>query len=223
MGALSGSISIRRYRVTDPLPADPRARLSRGLRSHGFTPLDPKGDVDKSVGWVSMLDYDDADLRADKLFFVASGGEQLRVALRIDVLKPPPAEVKRQLRARAAAMEAAEGRQLTRREKGVLKEEVVRQLRQSTLPRVKTIDMVWNLDSGQLYFWSQTKSVNELFVNEFVRAFGLRLDIDGPGRWTRRSGAAELLAKLEPTPELWQGFAGLRPLAADSSSDGEGR
>jgi DNA recombination-dependent growth factor C len=216
MGALAGSISVRRYRVTDPLPADPRAKLARGLRAHAFAPLDPKGEADRALGWVSIDDHNDAELRADKLFFVAAGGEQLRVALRIDVLKPPPAEVKRQLRTRVAAMESAEGRPLTRREKSALKDEVVRLLRQRSFPRVRVVDMVWNLDSGQLWFWSQTKSVNELFVGEFVRACGLRLDVDGPARWTRRSAAAERLGRLEPTPELWRGFAGLRPLSSTS-------
>jgi recombination associated protein RdgC len=219
MGALTGSISVRRYRILDPLPADPRARLARGARSHQFLPLDPKGEAERSVGWVTIADYEDADLRADKLFFVASGGEQLRVALRIDVLKPPTAEVRRQLQARVAAFETAEKRPITRREKGALKDEIVRTLRQRTLPRVRICDVVWNLDTQRLYFWSQTKTVNELFVDQFVRSFGLRLEIEGPGRWTRAAATPKQLEELEPTPELWQGFAGLRPLAASAAQE----
>jgi DNA recombination-dependent growth factor C len=219
MGALAGSISVRRYRILDPLPADPRARLARGARSHQFLPLDPKGEAERSAGWVNLADYEDADLRADKLFFVASGGEQLRVALRIDVLKPPAAEVRRQLQARVAAFEAAEKRPITRREKGALKDEIVRTLRQRTLPRVRVCDVVWNLDTQRLYFWSQTKTVNELFVDQFVRSFGLRLEIEGPGRWTRAAATPKQLEGLEPTPELWQGFAGLRPLAASAAQE----
>src|SRR4051794_30392185 len=135
MGAIAGSISVRRYRILDPLPADPRAKLARGARSHQFLPLDPKGEAERSVGWVAISDYDDADLPADKLFFVTAGaGEQLRIALRIDVLKPPPAEVRRQLQARVSAFEAAEKRSITRREKSALKDEIVRTLRQRTLP-----------------------------------------------------------------------------------------
>lgn len=219
MGALTGSISVRRYRILDPLPPDARQRFARGLRAHAFQPLDPKAEPERSVGWVCVGAPDDADLRADKLFFVAAGGEQLRVSLRIDVLKPPPAEVRRQLASRVAAKEAEEGRKLSRREKGALKEEVVRQLRQRSFPRVRVVDVVWNLDTARLYFWSQTKSVNELFVDQFVRAFGLRLDVDGPARWTRAIVDKAALAALEPTPELWLGFAGLRPLAADAPKE----
>jgi hypothetical protein len=79
--------------------------------------------------------------------------------------------------------------------------------------------VVWNLDTARLYFWSQTKSINELFVDQFVRAFGLRLEIDGPGRWTRAAVDKGALAQLEPTPELWQGFAGLRPLSIDAPKE----
>jgi DNA recombination-dependent growth factor C len=219
MGALAGSISVRRYKILDPLPPDARQRFARGLRAHAFQPLDPKAEADRSVGWVCIGAPDDADLRADKLFFVAAGGEQLRVSLRIDVLKPPPAEVRRQLQARVAEKEAEQGRKLSRREKSALKDDVVHKLRQRTFPRVRVVDTVWNLDSGRLYFWSQTKSINELFVDQFVRAFGLRLDIDGPGRWTRTHVEETVLKKLEPTPELWLGFAGLRPLAASAPKE----
>jgi DNA recombination-dependent growth factor C len=213
MGALAGSISVRRYKILDPLPADARAKFARGARAHAFAPLDPKGEHDRSLGWVSLLDHDDADLRADKLFFVGAGGEQLRVTLRIDVLKPPPAEVRRQLQTRVQTMEAEQARKLSRREKSLLKEEIVRQLRQRSFPKVRTVDVVWNLDTGRLYFWSQTKAVNQTFLEQFVRSFGLRLEVEGPARWSRAAINESDLKKLEPTPELWHGFAGVRPLS----------
>src|SRR4051812_32883001 len=121
MGALRGSISVRRYAVLDPLPDDARRKLMRGLRAHLFSPIDPKSDADKSVGWVSILDSEDSDLHPEKTLYVASGGEQMRVSLRLDVLKPSAAEVRRQLNTRAQAAEAKEGRPLTKREKQALK------------------------------------------------------------------------------------------------------
>src|SRR5262245_18587965 len=106
MGALKGSIAVRRYRVLEPLPAEPRRRLLKGLRAHALTPLDPAAEGDRRWGWVSILDPDDADLTAEKAFWVSNAGEQLRVGLRTDVLRPPAAEVKRQVAARAAAIES---------------------------------------------------------------------------------------------------------------------
>jgi recombination associated protein RdgC len=213
MGALAGSISVRRYKILDPLPADARAKFARGVRAHAFAPLDPKGEHERSLGWVSLDDYDDADLRADKLFFVGAGGEQLRVTLRIDVLKPPASEVRRALQTRVQALEAAEGRKISKREKSLLKDEIVRTLRQRSFPKVRTIDVVWNLDTARLYFWSHTKAVNQLFMEQFVRSFGVRLEVEGPARWSRAAITEDQLKKLEPTPELWLGFAGVRPLS----------
>ena len=94
MGALKGSIAVRRYVVLSDLPADVRKRFVKGARAHAFMPLDPKADLDHTSGWVSILDGDDFDLAQEKLFFAASGGEQLRIALRMDVLKAPSGEVR---------------------------------------------------------------------------------------------------------------------------------
>jgi DNA recombination-dependent growth factor C len=219
MGALRGSIAVRRYAVLEPLPAEPRRRLVKGLRAHAFMPLDPKSDESRASGWVSILDGDDADLQPEKVFFVAPGGEQLRVALRTDVLKPPASEVRRQVNARAQEMEAAEGRPLSRREKRLLKEEVSRTLRLRAFPRVKVIDVVWDLDGKRVYFWSQTKAANEAFVDAFVKSFGLKLEVEGAARWAHAAADAKALARLEPTRELWFGFPGVRPLASGEGGE----
>ena len=215
MGALKGSISVRRYLVTDKLPADARKKLVRGLQAHTFTPIDPKTDVDRSVGWVSILDSEDTRLGADATLFVATGGEQLRVSMRMDVLKPSSAEVRRQLDTKARTAETEEKRKLTKRERRELKDEIVRQLRLRTLARVRTFDVVWNLDTGRLYLWSQTKAVNEHFVDLFLRSFSMKLTIEGPSLWARDVAEATALGKLEPTPELWMGFEGVRPLTGN--------
>src|SRR5687768_17037604 len=98
MGALKGTISVRRYTVLDPLPkADVRGKLMKGLRAHAFVPLDPKGDHDRTVGWVALADNANADLTPQDVFFTAAGGEQLRVTLRIETLRPPASEVRRQV------------------------------------------------------------------------------------------------------------------------------
>ena len=212
MGALKGSISVRRYVVLDKLPAEARKKLTKGLRAHAFVPVDPRGDAERSVGWVDLHDGENAELSPELLFWNGTDGEQLRVTLRIDVLKPPAAEVKRQTAVRVAEREKAEDRALARREKQAIKDEVARQLRLRTLPRVRLPDVVWNLDTGVLWLWSQAKGVNEAFLELFAKSCALKLDIDGPARWVRDAKLGRGLETLEPTPELWAGFPGVRPL-----------
>jgi DNA recombination-dependent growth factor C len=212
MGALKGSISVRRYAVRDKLPDDARRKLLKGIRAHVFTPIDPRSDLDRSVGWVSMVDAEDVDLQPNQIFAVAEGGEQLRLALRIDVLKPSAPDVRRQVETRALAIEAKEGRRVGKRERRELKAVVVAELRLRTPPRVRVVDVVWNLDTRRIYLWSQVKSVNEAFLDLFARSFALDIEIEGPGRWAQAAVGKKLLAGLEPTAELRFGFEGVRPL-----------
>lgn len=221
MGALKGSIAVRRYVVHGALPQDLRRKFTKGLRAHCFMPLDPTQELDRSSGWVSILDGEDADLAPEKLFFVAAGGEQLRFTLRTDVLKAPAAEVRRQAGLRSAEKEASEGRPLSRHEQRELKEEVARTLRLRAFPRVKLVDVVWDLDAGRIWFWSQTKAANELFLDLHAKTFGVEIEAEGPGRWARGLVDEKALAKLEPTPELWAGFEGVRPLGAAPTEDEE--
>ena len=80
------------------------------------------------------------------------------------------------------------------------------------VPRVRLTDVVWNLDTGVLWLWSQAKGVNEAFLELFAKSCALKLDIDGPARWVRDAKLRRGLETLEPTPELWAGFPGVRPL-----------
>ena len=219
MGALRGSISVRRYRVTDKLPADARKKLMKGVRAHAFTAIDPRSDVERSVGWVSIFDSEQTELDAADALFVASGGEQVRLSMRVDVLKPSAAEVRRQLDTKARAVEAEQRRKLSKRERRELKEELARQLRLRTLPRVRTFDVVWNLDTRRLYLWSQTKGTNELFVELFLRSFALKLEVEGPSAWARKATDEKTLEALVPAPELWNGFPGVRPLTGAITED----
>ena len=189
------------------------------MRAHAFMPLDPRADVDQAHGWVSILDGDDTDLEAEKLFFAASGGEQLRVTLRADVLKAPSGEVRRQVQARIAALEATEGRPVSRHEKRALQEEVARTLRLRAFPRVRLTDVVWDLDGKRLYLWSQSKATNELFIDLFTRSFGLKIEVEGAARWAHAVADPKKVSRLEPTRELWTGFSGVRPLAVVAPED----
>src|SRR5205085_6829675 len=109
--------------------------------------------------------------------------------------------------------EGEQGRKLSKREKNAIKLEVVRTLRLRSLPQVKVVDLVWHLDAKRLYFWSQTKGMNERLLDLFAKSFGIRIEPEGPARWARAGFEPPVLARLEPTPELWSGFEGVRPLA----------
>lgn len=215
MGALKGTITVRKYRVLDSIPSDYNVRFLRGLQAHHFMPLDPKANTDTTSGWVSLDDPEDTTFAPEKVFYDG----QVRIALRVDKLKPPAPVVARELKKRIAQMEAEEGRVLVKRERRLLKEEVVRGLRHRAFPSVKVVDVVWMTEDQRLYFWSTSKGMNETFVDLFTKSFGLRLEREGPG--TLVAGLRDI-RHLEPSRELWLGFEGVRPLQANTTDNAEG-
>jgi len=197
MGALKGSVTIRRYLVRGDRPREP-ARLVKGVRAHLLVPIDPAGESERAFGWASIADPEDLDFAPEDMFL----GESLALALRVDVLKPPGGVVKRLAAQRLKAL----GRRSNRAETRAAREEVKRSLRDRYLPTSRSADMVWQLERGHVYFWSHAKGMNELLVDLFARSFGLELVPLGPGLV---AGRGMLPAGLAPTPEMVLGFPGL--------------
>ena len=209
MGALKGSVSVRRYLVRGEPPRD-RGRIVKGVRAHALVPIDPAGDVERAIGWAGLDDPEDLDLSSDKIFFADAVG----LALRVDSLKPPAQVIKRLVGERLRAL----GRRPNKAEKQAAKDEIKRKLRGRYYPTVRTVDLVWRVDAGRVYFWSHAKGMNEQLIDLFARSFSLELVPLGPGLV---AGKGALPAGLTPCPEMTVGFPGLpgRPVAGE---DGEG-
>jgi recombination associated protein RdgC len=207
MGAWKGSVTVRRFSVKGPEPND-RNRLVKGIRAHAQVPIDPRGDVERSHGWAAIEDVHDVDLSSEKIFF----GEALALSLRVDTLKPPGAVVKRMVEEGLRAL----GRRPTKAEKRGYKAEVVKKLRLQAFPSIRGTDMVWNLDTGRVLFWSHSRRLNELLLELFKKSFGLDLVPEGPGQLARKGG---VVAAIPPTPEMILGFPGLPGRATESDSD----
>lgn len=211
MGLLSGSMSLRRYRVLAQPPKDFREVFEKAVRAHALVPLDPERNEEKSVGWASVFDEQDTDLHFSKFFHDG----RILLSLRVDTLKPPSNEVKRLLRQRQREVEAQRREPLSASALRELKDMIKLDLRRRTPPRTRTVDMLWDLDGQRLYFLSHAKGPNEAFLRLFAETFNLGLDIEGPGLWAHGIGEADGLAKeltkARPTSELLGGFWGLRP------------
>jgi hypothetical protein len=212
MGALAGSIAVRRYRVLGAPPADFKESYEKNIRAHVLVPVDPSRNEDRSIGWCSLYDENNLDLDFAQFYF----DDRILLSLRVDVLKPPAAQVKRLLQQRQRELEAQRHAPLTAGALRDLKAILVAELRQKTPPKTKSVDMVWELTTQRLYFFSQSKGMNETFVGLFAQTFNLPIDLEGPGFWAGQLAEAETaldsaLKSARPTPELLQGFIGLRP------------
>ncbi len=212
MGALAGSIALRRYRVLGAPPADFQESYEKSVRAHALVPVDPSRNEDRSIGWCSLHDEGDLELSFSKFYLDG----RILLSLRVDVLKPPAAQVKRLLQQRQRELEAQRHAPLSAGALRDLKAILVAELRQKTPPKTKTVDMIWETEAQRLYFFSHSKGLNETFVGLFAQTFNLPIDLEGPGFWASQLAEDEpaLQAALKgarPTPELLQGFIGLRP------------
>ena len=205
MGALKGSITVRRYQVRGSVPTTDR--ILKGIRAHAQVPIDPMSDTEKAVGWANAEDPSDCDLTPPKVF----KGESVMLGLRVDTLKPPTPVVKRLVAEKLKEL----GRRPNRAEKQAAKDEVMHRLRARYYPSVKSTDLVWDVQAGHVLFWSHGKQLNEWLVSMFARSFNLELVPLGPGVM---AGLKEMLV---PTPEMVMGFPG-SPGRPVSGEDGEG-
>jgi hypothetical protein len=207
MGAIKGSVTVRRYLVRGEPPRD-RGRIVKGVKAHVLIPIEPSGDVERSVGWASIADPEDLDLSSDNVFV----GDTVALAMRVDALRPPAAVVKRLVAEKLRQL----GPRPNRSEKQAMKAEVVKKLRGRYYPTIRTVDLVWQVDAGRVFFWSHAKGMNELVIDLFAKSFALELVPLGPGLV---AGRGALPATLQPTPEMLFGFPGLPGRSAEEDED----
>jgi recombination associated protein RdgC len=116
-----GFKNVRAYRLTKPFDLSPE-QLGKKLAARGFVPCAKSQAV--SVGWVPPLDGE-----SEQLVHGAAGRLLLKMKREEKLL--PSTVVREQLEEKVAAIEAAQGRKVYRKERLNLKDEIV----QDCLPR----------------------------------------------------------------------------------------
>lgn len=200
LGAFRGNLTFARFYVTGDIPDDIPGTTLRRIRSNAFQPLSPEEDKSEGVGWANIEDPVDIDLDHEKVFY----NEYVCLGLRLDRWAIPGPLLKAHLReAEEALLEKRGLEKLGRQAKADLKTMVVRKLRRQLVPSLKSYDMVWNLNSNIVHFFSQSERITTLFDDLFKKTFKLDLVPESPGTAADRVGLdakqATALAGLEPT------------------------
>lgn len=200
MGALRGSLTFSRFFVIGDVPSDVPGTTLKRIRANAFQPLDPDEDVTQRHGWASIDDAFDADLDNEKLFF----NEYVTLTMRLDRWAIPGPLLKAHLReAEAKLLEKKGLERLGRKAKADLKDMIVKKLRRQLVPVTKTFDLVWNLQTNVVLFFSHSKKTHELVQELFEKTFKLQLLVESPGTAADRRGltavTSRVFAELEPT------------------------
>ncbi|MCJ7774551.1 MAG: recombination-associated protein RdgC [Desulfobacterales bacterium] len=171
MGLLSSIGSLTRYKVEGKLEEPVLETVAAGLRQNSISEIDE--DVsEKAVGWTSFSQPFAAEFEGSSFVI----GTFLIFSLRIDRKSIPPKVIKKHIAMEKTKRLAESGRAyLSKEEKNLVKDHVmdVLSLRIPSTPNI--YDLIWNLEEGWLWFFSNMKNANEELETLFIKSFKLSL------------------------------------------------
>ncbi|HWO12403.1 MAG TPA: hypothetical protein VNN80_23060 [Polyangiaceae bacterium] len=177
MGALTGPMSTTQFFVRGELPKNLRRSFMERIALRTFRPLEPDEEAEERAGWCVLGAPFDLDVSPDKVF----NGAYLSLGLRLDRYRFPARVVQAELaKASHAALQKSGHESLSRSQKTELKQRVLATLRRKYLPSLLAVDLVWNLDAGEAFFWSQSRGLIERLGALFELCFGLTLVENSP-------------------------------------------
>jgi len=172
MGLIAGSWSFTRFQVEDPLPEGYLAVFSERIQQYAFRPLDEASDLDRSSGWVDIVDMFDNRFLGHSFLRPPF----LSLSWRVDARSVPSHALKQHCRALENKIKEEENLEfLPRGRRQEIREHGYAQLLRRAIPRSNVYDMIWNLDTGLVYFGSVSHKLCDEFSEFFFITFGLPL------------------------------------------------
>ncbi|MBQ4077242.1 MAG: recombination-associated protein RdgC [Mailhella sp.] len=175
MSFQKASTSFTRFRIIDDIPADLWASVPEKLRQYAFIDIDDIAE-ERAFGWTNFDDMLDTEWRQSP----PEKGDFLTFSLRLDTRRIPPAVLRKHVR--LALRDEEErikelGKKFIGRErKKELQEQVKLRLMGRFLPIPAEFQVVWNTQTGRVYFASTQTKMIEMFLDLFARTFELRLE-----------------------------------------------
>jgi DNA recombination-dependent growth factor C len=171
VGFLSASSSVVRFVAAAPARME-RDAIALAVARHAFRESDPEvGDPRQAWGWVTIHDPLSVAFQPSDLFF----HHYLVLGFRYDKRLVPPKllwlERRRLEEERKAALGTTKLGAAARRE---IKDEVASRLLARALPTPRLFDVVWNLQTGRVYFSGKVRAARDAFSDCFRQTFGIQ-------------------------------------------------
>lgn len=177
MAFLKNSTSFTRFKVMDDVPAALHGEIVDRLRQFSFKDIDDLPE-ERGWGWASFEDMLDTHFYENP---PKKGGEYIAFTLRLETRRVPPAVIKKHV-GLAVKKEEAQAREqqgksfISRERKKEIKEQVLFVLNKRFLPIPAEFQVIWNIQSGIVFFDSTQSKVLDLFQEHFVQTFDLHLE-----------------------------------------------
>jgi DNA recombination-dependent growth factor C len=170
VGFLSASTSVVRFVATAPARME-RAAIAAAVTKRAFREGDPDvGDARQAWGWVTIHDPLLVSFTPADLFF----HHYLVLGFRYDKRIVPPKLLWLERRRLENERKATRGvAKLGAAERREIKDEIAARLVARALPTPRLFDVVWNLETGRVYFSGKLRAAREAFGDCFRETFGV--------------------------------------------------
>ncbi len=171
MGLLSPTASMTRYKVTGNIENSIKETILKGLKKFCIADIENE-NFEKSVGWTSFDNPFNPDFDGMKFEI----GSFFLFSMRIDKKNLSSKIIQKHFSIEYARQAKKNGRDyLSKNEKKSLKEHVVSVLTLRIPSTPNVYDLLWNYETGSLYFFSTLKLANEEVETLFFKSFNLSL------------------------------------------------
>lgn len=171
MGFSNSSCSFTRFRVIDPVTAAVITEIPQKLSQFAFRDIEELPEM-QGYGWVCLDDMLDSQWDAAPPF----KGEFAVFSLRLDTRRIPAGVIKKHLALAIKQEITPEKKFISRERKKELREQVLLKLRQRFLPVPAEFNVIWELQTGQVWFASVQTKMLDLFQEYFLNTFDLHLE-----------------------------------------------
>lgn len=169
MGFLSASTSVVRFVAIAPTSME-REKIAKAVSKRAFRDSDEAGDPRQSWGWIAIHDPLQTTFTPADLFF----HHYLVLAFRYDKRLVPPKLLFLERRRLENERKATRGvAKLGAAERREIKDEIAQRLVVRALPTPRLFDVVWNLQTGRVYFSGKLRAARDAFSDCFRDTFGV--------------------------------------------------
>jgi DNA recombination-dependent growth factor C len=195
MSLLQGSVSLRRFLVLGPVPAE--KDLVEGLEQDMFRPFED-GLEEERIGWCDwrnpLITPPDEDWLTQERFAIFS--------LRLDTRRVPAMLLKAHADLRLEKLMKEKDLAFVGKEARVsLQDEVKAELLKKVLPTPKVVEVAWDLKGGILWTTATSSKTQSALTELFIKSFGCELQPLAPLLLAGRLAphlAVESLMALDP-------------------------
>ena len=173
MSLFSGTFTYRKFRLADDIPSDFQQNLAKSLQRFAFREINPQTNPEYSIGWVQPFEPLESTLPVEKVVL----GKYILLGIRRDKKNVSMPMLKAQINdAIRAKRRERSGKKLSKEEINETRDFVKDKLLASISPVTNFYEMMWNYESGEVFFSAQATKPAAEFAELFEETFKLSLE-----------------------------------------------